>query len=594
VLLDRLQSIPFKGIALDTETWVIQPGMLMPPLVCGSAGWLEAGQRVNGILLLKQATLEAFARALDDPEVVIVGANIAYDLGVIATELARMGFDVMPHIFRAFEDGRIYDLSIAEALNAIAEGMLGKDPRTGNELKNPETGKRGSYSLSMCVDLVLGRKDAKQNDEYRTRYAELEHLPVEQWPQVARDYPVEDAKNSAEVALAQIGYLPKTAHSHNWQEITKPVVDEHGRQVVDDKGFPKQVTLSQCVDCTATRLSAPCFVRRPHANLHQVSDQTYSAFCLHLGAAWGFHVDQTKVDKIEAYALRRRGKLIQPFLDAGIVYRDDDGTLHEDQCKLKRLVAIAYGATQPCPHCAGTGKIPSPTQKPIRCTDCKGYCLPTAKDGPKCRAWREATGGNCGRCSNTGMIPHPNPKMINCIIKGAKATEDEEGEDDVKTCDGTGLVLPHAMPRTDGDGVPIGRDPLAEAGDEFLLSLAVYKDDAKVLKDYIPYLRTARVCVNCNQPGTEKKPHAEGCTSTMYRDIPLTLRPNVVLETMRVSYIGGYIQLFPRKPGFIDKHEDGTEDYIPSLRECIVARGPDWETVEVPDDYALQPGEYVC
>lgn len=614
--LARIQSLLSRGISLDTETDRIQPGLLCPPLVCGSAGWLEFGPRINGVLLPRQATLEAFARALEDPDAIIVTANGAFDLAVIATELAKMGFDAMPWIFRAFEEHRIYDIQVAEALNAIAGGHLGKDPRTGGALINPETGRRGQYSLAMCTSLTLGREDAKANDEWRERYAELKDVPMQLWPPAARDYPVDDSKNTIEVALAQCGHLPKTSPHHNWGNIKR-----------DDGSV-----YNACTDCGATRMSATCTKREMHRNLLQVADQTYSAFCLHLGAAWGFRVDQTKVDAIERHALRRRAKLIQPFLDGGILREDVDG-YHENQSVLKRLVAIAYGATSACAHCAGTGKVPSPAQKPIRCPDCKGWCLPTAKDGPKCREWREAHaapmqnvvvmdensaahstfgGWWCTRCNNTALVPHPNPKMIGCVIRGAEidGAEDGEREGDVKTCDGSGLELPVAVPRADKGGIGKGRDPLVESGDPFLMSYGYYLEDAKVLKDYVPWLRKARACVACGQPGTTKDPHVSGCPivaqhtrmiagengdeyvvdpipSSYYRDIPLTLRPNTPLETERVSYFG-YVQLMPRKPGFID---DETDEYIPSLRECIVARGPRYELVDVPGNYQLQPGE---
>jgi len=53
-----------------------------------------------------------------------------------------------------------------------------------------------------------------------------------------------------------------------------------------------------------------------------------------------------------------------------------------------------------------------------------------------------------------------------------------------------------------------------------------------------------------------------------WKDIPLTLKPNPILDTGRVSY-GDFIMLLPRKPGFVDEK---TGQYIPSLRECFKAR----------------------
>ncbi len=419
-------------------------------------------------------------------------------------------------------------------------------------------------------------------------------------------------RNSLEVCLAQTGFMPKVAPKHRMGERQKPP---------NPDGTPGG-TYMACMDCGATRLSGGCNKREMHRNLLQVADQTYSSFCLHLGAAWGFHVDQSKVDKIEAYALRRREKLIDPFVAAGIVTRDDAGVYHEDQSVLKRMVAVAYGATEPCPHCSGTGKVPSPAAKPVRCPDCKGYCLPTAKDGPKCREWREANstheGWRCLRCNNTALVPNPNPSMINCVVRGALVVggDGKEREDDQKTCDGTGLALPPGVPRADKGGVAKGRDPLVNSGDEFLMTYGFFLEDQKTLS-YVAELRQARACIACGKHGTEKHPHREDCSvlaahtrviagedgdeyvvnpipSSYYRDIPWTLRPNNPLETERVSY-RGLAQVFPRKPGFIDKVENGgTGEYIPSLRECIVARGPRYETVEVPDDYVLQPGELAC
>ena len=200
---ERLSSLATAGVAFDTETHLIQRGLAAPPIVCGSVGWfdpvvhdimsvirdaelegrgnspnvidlraeIEGQSVVNGAFLTKQDALAQFAQLIEDPRRILVGANIAFDLLVLAVALGKHGIDAMPAIFAALEDHRVYDLQIAEQLNAIAGGYLGKDPRTGGNLISPETGRRGAYSLSICVDLNLGRQDAKENDEWKLRYA---------------------------------------------------------------------------------------------------------------------------------------------------------------------------------------------------------------------------------------------------------------------------------------------------------------------------------------------------------------------------------------------------------------------------------------
>lgn len=574
-------AVPGRAFALDTETYRIKSYDPVPDLVLGSAAWLEPGPRINGALLTKFQTLETFAAALEDQGIVVITANGPFDYNVVARAFAKRGIDLFPHLFALFEGcevggfvdhtgraGRSWDLLTAQVLDAIANGTLGVDPRTLGPLKNPETGKPGSYSLSMCVDLVLGRQDAKVNDEYRLRYGEFDDWPLDQLPVEARDYPVDDARNQAETGLAQTGVLPKVT-DHDWTVVQTP----DGRRQ------------SVCANCGSTRTASQCFVRRLHLNWHEVAMQSYSAFCLALGDAHGLRVDQSKVDVIEDYALSKRKRTIGKFIEAGIIREDES----ENQATLKRLVAIAYGATDPCPHCEGTGKIPHPDQPTLRCPDCKGRCQPWKSGG----TIKAPTVENCARCNNTARVPHHNVKLKGCEIL------DANGETE-KTCDGTGLLLTPDVPRSESGAVAISRDALTESGDEFLMDLGVFKEDAKVLKDYVPYLRLGRVCVHCDQHGTKKYPHAENCpvasglVAPLWRDVALTLRSNAVLETGRVSY-RGYIQLFPRAPGFKinDPNNPYYGKYIPSLRECFVARGPSYELVQVPADYTLQPGEFV-
>lgn len=525
MLQKYLNSLPEHGVSIDLETHRLQPGIKAPKAVVLSASWFEPGPKITGHIPGTDSKsnieegLKLFEELLADERKVIIGANFPqFDLLVLAVEAAKKGKDLMPQIYKMLEQGRLFDIQIAQALNDIATGHLGLDPRTNSRIINPETGRQGRYSLPYCVDINLGRKDAKANAQYKENYADLENVPFSFWPPEATQYPVDDTNNTHETALAQTGHIPKLSPQHNW-----------GKD-------------GACIDCGSTRLSAQCFVRRPHYNLHDLSNQVWTAFAMHMGAARGFRVNQAAVDVVERYAKRKRDANIGPFIDAGIIRREEGSV---DEAVLKRMVALAYGAREKCPVCYGTGKVPSPEQKQLRCPDCKGRCQPW-KAGGKIK---DPTVAWCKTCDTTGKVPHPNPKMIGCV------SFDENGEK-VKTCDGTGLLLTEDVPRSDKEGVGKGRDPLHESGDEFLMSYGDFLEDAKDLKDYIPYLREARVF-------DEK--------TFTYKDIPLTLSPNVVLETGRTSY-NGYIQLFKRKPGFWEEHADGTKEYIPSLRECIEAR----------------------
>lgn len=85
-------------MALDTETHLIQQGLLSPPLVCGSIAALI--QQIRADILTKQQALEAFHTLLLNPQAIIIGANIVFDLLVLAVEFARLGIDIMPLIDR--------------------------------------------------------------------------------------------------------------------------------------------------------------------------------------------------------------------------------------------------------------------------------------------------------------------------------------------------------------------------------------------------------------------------------------------------------------------------------------------------------------
>lgn len=326
--MNRDRLIPERCVSFDTETHLIQPGILAPPLVCASYALIVEG-KIHGALLDRNDARVLFERLLRDESYTIVGQNIAYDFLVMAVDAAKRGIDLMPLIFAAYRAGRVYDIGIAETLHAIAEGTLGKDPRTGGPLKDPITGKPSRYSLSTVTYLVLGRTDAKENDEWRLRYAELEDVPISEWPYSARQYPVDDSVNTLEDAIGQM--------------TSRPIVREG------------QAT-----------------VYGPNRNLHDLAPQVFKAFALHLGAAWGIRTDPAAVEALSQTVARERAEGLPEFIAAGFVRPDGS----ENQAAVKRAVALAYGCSGSCAPCNGTGKLPSvKTGKPVNCPTCNGTAL---------------------------------------------------------------------------------------------------------------------------------------------------------------------------------------------------------------------------
>lgn len=309
---------PESLVAFDTETHLIQPGLLAPPMVCGSVADQHGAQ-----LLDKDSCRLRFAGMLVEG-VVIVGANIPYDFLVMLQDAASRGEDVLAmlrSIFSKYERGEVFDVQVAEALHAIKGGHLGLMPDRG-PLKDPGTGKvTNRYSLAMVTRLTLGRCDAKDHDRWRLSYATLEGNALEDWPADARQYPVDDAVNTRESAMAQV----------------------HSR-----------------------------------GNLHDLAAQCFAAWAMHLGAAWGFKVDLEELARVKAKATEVQEAGRQGFVVRGILREDGK----KNTPYIKHLVAKAYGATKLCPQCKGTQKaISAKTGKEVNCGVCgsSGYDLEGTK-----------------------------------------------------------------------------------------------------------------------------------------------------------------------------------------------------------------------
>ena len=168
-------------LAVDTETALIQRGLLAPPITCVSYAVEDAeGQVVSGLMHHTDAKEEVTAW-LENPDVLLTGHNLAYDLAVIAAEWP----DLLPLIFKAYEDDRCTDTLLRQKLLDLAEGRLGgfrTDKGVWIKLQ---------YSLEAIANRLCGIKLEK--DEFRLKYGELRDVPLDQWQPGARKYAIDDA-----------------------------------------------------------------------------------------------------------------------------------------------------------------------------------------------------------------------------------------------------------------------------------------------------------------------------------------------------------------------------------------------------------------
>ena len=80
--------------AFDLETHLIVPGLLTPPIVCGSVADETPGSEM---VLSREEALDVLQRILESDEV-LAGANVAYDFGCASVERPEM----LPLIFKAY------------------------------------------------------------------------------------------------------------------------------------------------------------------------------------------------------------------------------------------------------------------------------------------------------------------------------------------------------------------------------------------------------------------------------------------------------------------------------------------------------------
>ncbi len=181
-------------IAADNETFLIEQGMLAPPLVCVS---LTDTVDDADIIHRRDPACYRTVRYLLETDEPLVGANLPFDVAVWCAEWPEL----LDLVFECYMiDGKMRDVQTRQKLIDIAHGQYRgyRSATTGAWIEH-------RYSLAACAE----RHDYPHKldkDTWRLRYNELFDIDVEDWPEGARSYSEHDSRSTLWVHNGQEQY----------------------------------------------------------------------------------------------------------------------------------------------------------------------------------------------------------------------------------------------------------------------------------------------------------------------------------------------------------------------------------------------------
>ncbi len=183
-----------RRVFFDTETDCFSPGYMAPEVVClqfcfdeGAPTIVHAGENRAGV----------YGRVADwlrDPNLILVGQNIAYDMVCLASDEP----DLLPLMFDAYAANRVTDTMYRQKLADISRGRY----------------RTRQYDLASCSEIhdyvpddgeIAFRLNdkGKKADPWRVMYGELRKVALKYWPPLAVRYALNDATATRHVYKSQ-------------------------------------------------------------------------------------------------------------------------------------------------------------------------------------------------------------------------------------------------------------------------------------------------------------------------------------------------------------------------------------------------------
>lgn len=281
--------------SFDTETDLITPGNLTPPLVCVSTyepalDKAKVYDRFEGMRVVRAM--------LERSDVVFVGQNIAYDFGVVCNEDPTL----LPLVFRAYDEGRVACTQVFEKVVQVAEARMHERTDMGSLVER---------YLHMTL------QDKKEN---------LDEYPLEIREEVLRS-------READIETIRLADFPHIAANPNilvWRTNFRILRNE------PISNYPERAVKYVLGDA-----KYPWLVLQQMPAYPDMERQVSSAWDLHLMGCAGVAVDEHAVEMLERRLEEDTAEAID-FL-TGIGIYDDQG--RENTKATKMLVCMAYAGT---------------------------------------------------------------------------------------------------------------------------------------------------------------------------------------------------------------------------------------------------------
>ncbi len=318
-----------RVVAFDSETSLIRPALLAPPLVCLT--WQEPGQAAR---IVHHSDAEPVLRQWLESDCIIVGHNVAYDLAVVCERFPHL----RSLVFKAYAEDRVTDTMLRQQLLDIAGGIY------RGQLNDKQVWRENKYDLESLAKRCAGMVLVK--DAWRLSYGEFLDTPLADWP-----------RRATELQAAARAKLSTT---------DDPKALESLRSMVN--GDPSRASEYPLDDARATL--AVYLSQEQHATyLEDQYRQARAAWALHLSSAWGLRTDEAGVETLRAATQAEYDDLESELIQVGLI-RNDKKRTRDTKAAKARMVRVCTDESMTLRRTDGH------TKGSEKCRDAEGGPLP--------------------------------------------------------------------------------------------------------------------------------------------------------------------------------------------------------------------------